>query len=325
MTIARPLRWSVAIAWLAAFCGCGAAQKLMGDAVTLLPQSGDAEGLVLQRQPSFHRGDKAVADYLGGQARLYKAYGANTIGVGEYAWGAPGRRLTVEAVKCDNRVAASGLFHRHRGQIAERGAPLRLGAEGVVDAGRGGRNLYFYQGQVFFKFIYTGPEPVPDLASLARRCAERVGGDSHRPEGYELLAVDGVDQASIGVTPGYTLNFDFLPPSVCALAPGAGSPHAAAFVVAAVDRKAAESMERDHRDYLRRHQGSDYGESLTDGGSRLVWWGVDPGPPPEPGKPPARSMEVIATRVKNILIFITHAPTRREGGILLDRIAARAP
>jgi len=274
-----------------------------------LPKDGDVPGLMRTRPPTTYKSEE-LTRRLGNQAPVYDAYRVDILAVADYTFdNNSSRRLTIECARTANSVSASGLFHRHRALLGRQGAPVQVGAEGVIDKSREGRNLYFYKNTTFCKLVYSGPLPVPDLPVLARKMADNIGGKDYRPEGYDYLDVEGVNMDSAGVTPGYTLNMDFLPPSVCAFAPGAGTEKASAYVLVGVTKSDAEKWEKDMREVLRQ-QGSDTGEHKLDDG-RWVWWGT------------IKRDRLIASRKGNVLVIVANGENRRLSGQIMDKIIAR--
>lgn len=251
---------------------------------------------------------RTLKDYIGAQAATFRQYGINLVCVADYTYGEDTvPTLTVESYQMDKPLAASGIFHYHRGvRIRGKAMPADVGVEAVYND----RVLYFYKGYFFFKLIYTGKEGTRmDLVALAKRIAGEIPGESRPPRGFEYLAVEGVDATTGHYSPGYTFNYDFLPPAIFAKAPGAGS-IAEVLLMGHFEDKAAEVTGRDHRYWLQ-NNGTDYGSKRT-AHRRLVWWGRDP-----------THGRIIMTRYRSYVIGVLTPKTYEMGEAILDRVVAR--
>ncbi|MDR3077898.1 MAG: hypothetical protein LBV15_03940, partial [Planctomycetota bacterium] len=241
----------------------------------------------------------------------YLEYGMINMMVGEYLHGGQGRRFSIELATMESPTAAAGLFHHHRGNIlAEGGLAVDLGAEGVLDRNRGNRNLYFYRGRIFAKLVYSGPEPVPDLLPAGRFVDSRLpGGNDAKPDGFAYIDVPGINRDTIALTPGFTFNISFLPPSVWANAPGGGSVASDLFVITRNSRKEAEAAYRDYLDYLKLY--ADYFEEYRRGNRRFVK-AVDP-----------NQGRVVFAWHENAMIIAARPDGYEKGEALIDGVVAR--
>ncbi len=274
-----------------------------------LPEADQVPGLKPKAALRTFRG-KGMEDYLGRNAALFINYGAEGLAVREYEMGGADHTLSIEAFDMNGQVAAAGLYHFHRGKkLADAGVPVDVGAEGVLDRTHENRNLYFYKNRCFYKLIYTGPVPVPDLVAVGKMLAERVPGSPERPRGFQYLDLEGVDSSTAQVTPGYTFNCEFLPPGIFAKAPGAG-PIAEVFLIGHFDDDDAAKTAKDYQQYLTLH-GLDYSLKHRPN-RRIYWWAKDP----DQGR-------VICSRYKNYVVGVVRPKSYELGETLLERLIDR--
>ncbi len=298
------------LALTAAGCGSGIMKHVpfMGSIERYLPEGGAVPGLTRTSKLRGYRGDEMEVA-LGKSAVLYRNYGATGMSTADYVLGRDDRSLTIQSFSMADDVAAAGLFHYFRGRkLGGSVERVDAGAEGIVDVRHERRNLYFYKQRYFFKIIYTGTAPVPDLAPLARAIAARVPGRSERPAGLVYLEVEGVDTDSAQVTPGYTFNCDFLPPGVIAKAPGAGSAVAEVFLIGHNDKKEATRTGRDYRTYLQLN-GKDYDSHQKAWRGRPIWTARDPS-----------QGRVICTVYKEYVIGVVRPKDYALGEAIINRI-----
>jgi hypothetical protein len=246
-----------------------------------------------------------VEDYIGRQAVLFKNYGLNGLFVADYApASAPYSTLTIESYQMEKPLAGSGIFHYYRGRkYRGLGVPVDVGVSGFYV-----RNvLYFYKDRFFFKVIYTGKEKVPpDLVTIGRTIANEIPGQARPPRGFEFLNVEGVNPKDAMVSGGYTFNYDFLPPSISAAAPGAGK-IARVFLISHYEEDEATKTARDYRYFLENNALNYEFKRTSDG--RLVWWGRD-----------ANQGRVIVTRYRKWVIGVLTPETYEKGEVVLDRV-----
>ncbi len=274
-----------------------------------LPASGAVPGLLRATKVTSYKQER-MEDYFGPTFRLYLNYGAQGLSTADYTYLGEEKTLTIESFTMENATAAAGLYHYFRGRkLRGRGFPVEVGAEGVLDRERDGRNLYFYKNRIFAKVIYSGPEPVPGLVPIGRAMAADIPGSRERPRGFAFLDVAGVDPTSTYVSPGYTFNADFLPPGIFAKAPGAGG-IAEVFLIGHFDRREAQQTAEDYMVYLRR-AGTDFSRKIVDR-RRVVWQARDP----DQGR-------VICTLARSYVVGVVRPRTYAEGEAILDRIADR--
>jgi hypothetical protein len=288
--------------------GLNPAQMLSGDGH--LPEGAEIAGW--QQTGDLERfGGKDLEDYIGRQAALYRNYGFVVLCVADYRRpGAEHPALTIESYEMERPMAASAVFHYHRG----RKLPYLEGSAAPVDVGVNGagteRVLYFYKDRWFFKLIYSGAAgQEPDLPAIGRHIAAAIPGEARPPRGFEYLAVEGVDAKTAEPTAGYTFNYAFLPPAIRAEAPGAG-PIAEVYLIGHFERDQAEKTAQDHRYWLRSN-GLDYSVKRT-GSGRLLWMGRDPS-----------QGRVICTQYRTWVILVLAPKTYERGEVMLDRIVER--
>lgn len=247
--------------------------------------------------------------YLGTRARFFQQYGAETVYTSEYSYGPDQGNLVIEVFAMDTPASALGLYQWHgMRKLGGAGRTVPIGAEGVLDTKKEGRNLYFYKGKWFVALIYTGAEPVPDLLPVGSYMADTLDAKrSERPRGFEHLAMDGIEADSIRVTPGNTFQAAFLPPGLTAKAPGAG-PIAEVFLITRNDIGEARVTAREYAEYLQL-KGKDYTEKYAEG-RRPVWLAQDP-----------RQGRVVLTQYGPWVFGVARPSTYREGEAFVDRLA----
>lgn len=277
----------------------------------MFPRTGDVPNLVLtSRRILTYSGDK-FAELYGAAGNRYIQYGLINMMVAEYEFGGKGRKISIELATMESPTATAGLFHHHRGNILSgTGTPVDLGAEGVLDKGRGNRNLYFYRGRIFAKVIYSGPEPVPDLLPIGRFVDSRLpAGNDAKPAGFDYIDIPGVNRDTISLTPGFTFNISFLPPAVCASAPGGGSVASDLYIITQKNRKEAESLCNDYFSYLKLY--ADYFEDYRRDNRRFVK-AVDP-----------NQGRVVFTSHENVMIIAARPDGYEKGEALIDAVKAK--
>lgn len=268
-----------------------------------LPSDQFAQGWRRVGKERSYRGSKLV-DLIGAQAAQYQSYGVDMAFVADYAYmknELPS--LAIEVYQMNNGMAASGIFHYHRGtKLRGQGVPVDVGVEGV----RNVRVLYFYKDIYFIKLIYTGGVPAPDLDAMGRIIADSIPGEARPPRGFEYLAVEGVDVKTSTITQGFTFRYDFLPPSIMAAAPGAGDA-AQIFLMTHYEDKDAQATARDYRFFLERN-GLDYSLKRTRD-RRMIWMANDP----NVGK-------VYATQYKQWVIGVSNPDNYERAEVLVERV-----
>lgn len=246
-----------------------------------------------------------VEEYIGQQSQFFRNYGLNGLFVADYApEGADYPILTVESYQMEKPLAGSGIFHYYQGQKYRGvGVPVDVGVSGFYV-----RNvLYFYKDRFFYKIIYTGKDKVPpDLVVIGRAIAAEIPGEARPPRGFEFLSVEGVNPKDALVSGGYTFNYDFLPPSISAAAPGAGK-IARVFLISHYDEDESAKTGRDYRYFLERN-GLNYEFKRTSDG-RLVWWARD-----------TNQGRVIVTQYKKWVVGVLTPETYETGEQILDRV-----
>ncbi|MDR1521007.1 MAG: hypothetical protein LBU23_12835 [Planctomycetota bacterium] len=277
----------------------------------MFPATGDVPDLTLTSRKILAYSGEKFAELYGAAGNRYLEYGLINMMVAEYVHGGKGRRLSLELATMESPVAAAGLFHHHRGKVlAGNGTPVDVGIEGVLDKGRDNRNLYFYRGRIFAKVIYSGPEPIPDLLPTGRFVDARLpAGTDAKPEGFAYIDVPGINRETIALTPGFTFNISFLPPSVWASAPGGGSVASDLFVITRNTRKEAEGLYNDYFSYLKLY--ADYFEEYRRGDRRFVK-AVDP-----------NQGRVLFTWHGNAMIIAARPDGYEKGEVLIDAVEAK--
>ncbi|MDR1534360.1 MAG: hypothetical protein LBU64_04595 [Planctomycetota bacterium] len=277
----------------------------------MFPRTGDFPGLILtSRNIPTYSGER-FSQLYGSAGNRYLQYGLVNMMVAEYTLGGQGRRLSIELATMETPTAAAGLFHHHRGGVLSgRGTAVDLGTEGVLDAARAGRNVYFYRGRIFAKVVYSGPEPIPDLLPVGRFVDDRLPKvDDARPEGFVYIEVEGINRETISLTPGFTFNISFLPPAVWASAPGGGSVASDVFIITRNRRKEAEGLYNDYFSYLKLY--ADYFEEYRRNGRRWVK-AVDP-----------NQGRVVFTWHENVLIIAARPDGYEKGEALIDSVVVK--
>lgn len=276
--------------------------------IGVFPETGDVETLqrvsdVLTYKP------KAFQELYGAAGNRFIQYGMLTLMSCNYKYGEKGGNLSIEIANMPNGTAAAGLFHHHRAVVMRhKGRPIDIGAEGLFDAGRENRNLYFYRGNQFIKIVYSGDPPVPPLAPLGDLIdAKLPKGRDARPDGFEYIDIEGADARSVTLTPGFTFGLAFLPPSVTASAPGGGSPASDLYLITRnLDRDAAE-IYKGYATYLRMN--AEYYEEYDRGGRQKYVKAVDP-----------RQGRIVMTAYKNCLIIAARPDGYDKGEALIDKV-----
>ncbi|MCC8166770.1 MAG: hypothetical protein LIQ31_11610 [Planctomycetes bacterium] len=288
----------------AAFLGIGRKGGRKGG---MFPQDGDVPELLLDGKVLTYKGDK-FQELYGTAGNRYIQFGMVEMMSANYIYGAPKRRVNIEIATMENATAAAGLFHHHRGKIVTgQGERLNVGAEGVLDVGRERRNLYFYRANYFVKIVYSGRPPVPSLMPIADFIDGRLpAGRDEKPDGFKYIDIEGINADTIALTPGFTFNISFLPPSVWASAPAGGSPASDLFVVTRLKDKEAAELYQDYFSYLRLH--AEYVEEYRDGDIRYVK-AVDP-----------NQGRVLFTSYKNALIIAARPDGYEKGEVLIERV-----
>lgn len=285
-------------------------RRLGKGTASYLPVPGEAPGLELTKKAAIYRGDK-FNEYYGASGARYMQYGLSDIATAEYTLGGEGKTMTAEAARMKSQTAAAGMFHYYRGQfLAGRGTAVQVGSEGVVDSVRKNRSLYFYKGSVFCKVVYSGPEPVPDLVPVGLAMAAMIKGESNiRADGFAYLDVPGVEMDTVGLTPGFTFNSLFLPPSVCARAPGAGAEVSDIYMITTQKAGTAQKVGKDYETYLRLN-GDNY--EVYKRGKQRFCKAVDPG-----------QGRVVFTVYKNSVIIVARPQEYEKGEALIEQVLRR--
>ena len=220
--------------WILIFCllglGCLGQKKKRGELGAFeaisrgyLPQTGMHTGLQQLGKLRNRQGPDDMIKFLGKTGRMYAAYGATSLQSADYYLGDPNKTMTLESIDMGSIESAAALFYYYKGRwLRDQGKSIDVGSDGVLDTTRGNRNLYFYKRKRFFKVIYTGKLPAPNLIPVAKTIEKIVPGKNTRPRGFEYCHMDGIKADSARVSPGYTFRCDFLPPAVYANAPAAG-------------------------------------------------------------------------------------------------------
>ena len=273
----------------------------------MFPGDGDVPDLSLNGKILTYKNDKFQQLY-GSAGNRYIQFGLISMTSADYTYGAPNRRISVEIATMESPTAAAGLFHHHRGKIVREGESIDdLGAECVLDKGREGRNLYFYRSNMFVKIVYSGKAPVPSLMPIARYIDGHLPSDrDEKPEGFDYIDIEGVNKETIALTPGFTFNIAFLPPSVWASAPGGGSPASDMFIITRRTPGEAAELFKDYHSYLKLH--AEYVEEYKEGDLRLVK-GVDP-----------NQGRVLVTAYKNVFIIAARPDGYEKGEVLIERV-----
>jgi hypothetical protein len=269
-----------------------------------LPNDAFMPGWHIVGKKRWFPGDK-LEGYIGRQSVAFTSYGTSLLITADY--GPPKSEvpvLTIENYEMSTPLAASGIFHYHRGKILRgKGIPTDIGIEGVMIKGI----VYFYKSRYFIKVIYTGGDDKSiDLVGISRKLAAKIPGGARPPRGFEYLNVEGVNPKSSRLSAGYTFNYDFLPPAIFSKAPGAGS-IAEVFLIGHYDQKTAKKTARDYRYFLEKY-GLDYSFKRS-GRKRLIWWARDP-----------THGRVIASNYGPWVIGVLTPQTYEKGEVIIDRI-----
>lgn len=275
--------------------------------VGIFPETDDVETLKRRSNVLTYK-PKHFQELYGAAGNRYIQYGMLTLLSCDYTYGENDGTLNIEVANMPSPTAAAGLFHHHRGVVMKnKGRAIDIGAEGMLDAGRGNRNLYFYRGSQFVKIVYSGKGPVPPLAPIGDVMdAKMPKGRDERPDGFEYIDIEGVNQSTVTLTPGFTFGIPFLPASVTASSPGAGSPASDLFLITRnLDRDAAQ-LYKDYNAYLRLN--AEYIEEY-DRGKLKFTKAVDP-----------RQGRVVFTAYKNCLIIAARPDGYEKGEVLIDRV-----
>ncbi len=275
---------------------------------TVFPGKGDVPGLVPVGRLLTYRNQK-FEELYGTAGERYIQFGMTSLQSADYEY--EGGRLSLEIVTLGQPIEAAGLFHYHRGKVLRvPGEDLDVGAEGVLDTGREGRNLYFYRSSLFVKIVYSGKKPVPDLMPIARYVDGKLPTRyDDKPAGVDYIRIRGVNENTIGITPGFTFNINFLPASVWASAPGGGSPASDLFVVTRQAESNAQEVFTDYTTYLKMY--ATYIEEYEIGGQKFVK-AVDPA-----------QGRVVFTRYRNAVIIAARPDGYERGEVLIQRVMDR--
>ena len=271
----------------------------------LFPGKGDIPGLEPVGKLLTYK-DEKFKELYGTAGERYIQFGMTKLMSANYEY--DDGRLSLEIVTLEEPIQASGLFHYHRGKVLHTpGQALDVGAEGVLDTGRDGRNLYFYRSNMFVKIVYSGKEPVPDLMPIARYVDSKLPSrHDDKPDGVEYIRIEGVNPNTIAITYGFTFDIMFLPASVWASAPGGGSPASDLFVITRkLDRDAVEIF-NDYTGYLKMN--AKYIEEYTIGKQKYTK-AVDPG-----------QGRVVFTCYRNAVIIAARPDGYDKGEVLIKRV-----
>ncbi len=251
-------------------------------------------------------------EIYGAAGNPYIQYGMVGMQSRDYIYGGPKDRVSIEIATMESPTSAAGLFHHHRGKVLRgAGKTVDVGAEGVIDAARQNRNLYFYRGKLFVKILYSGKGKAPDLMPIARYVDDHLpaGSRDEKPDGFEYIEIEGVNKDTIALTSGYTFNISFLPPSVWASSPGAGSVASDLFIITKYSTKEAAELHRDYTAYLKLH--AEYIEEYTKGDMKLTK-AVDP-----------NQGRVVFGAYHNALIIAARPDGYEKGEVLIEGVMER--
>lgn len=272
-----------------------------GDVVDLSP-----EGKTKSYQPD------SLTEFYGDAANRYLQYGLLKMESRDYLYGGPKDRVNIEIATMESPTAAAGLYHFHRGKLLEgAGKPLDIGAEAVLDVKRDSRNLYFYRGAYFIKIVYSGKGRPPDLTPIARYIDDHMPAKAkdEKPQGFEYIDIDGINKDTIALTPGFTFNISFLPPSVWASAPGGGSPASDLYIITRLSDNDAAELQQDYTAFLRLH--AEYFEEYKVGSMKLTK-GIDP-----------NQGRVVFGAYRNALIIAARPDGYVKGEALIEQVMDR--
>ena len=156
----------------------------------LLPTPGFADGWVMETPVDIYDPD-TVFDYIDGEAELYFPYGFETLASGTYV-GSGGDTVTVDLYAMGSPFDAFGIYSNYRYADV---TTVPYGAEGHGD----GYQVMFYKDRYFVRISASGDpkENGPVLAACAQAVADRLPGDDNPPAEAALLAIEGVNPATI--------------------------------------------------------------------------------------------------------------------------------
>ncbi len=274
----------------------------------MFPGTGTVEGLERTSKIVTYRGNRFDKEFGEGGYR-YRQFGLSNLKVADYNYGGSDKRVVIELATMDNMDGAAGLFHFYRGIVLKNsGAPVDVGAEGVIDQARGGSTIYFYKSNIFGKIIYSGKAPVPDLLPIAKAVDNliKTPRTGNKPEGFNYIDIPGVVMDTVAVTPGATFSTDFLPPSVWASAPGGGSAASDLFIITRRTSKEASALAKDYAAYMRM-MGDNFEEVRR--GKQRFYQGVDP-----------TQGRVIFTAYKTLLIIAARPDGYEKGEQLIEKV-----
>ncbi|MCD8349438.1 MAG: hypothetical protein LUC93_02335 [Planctomycetaceae bacterium] len=299
---------------LAGICDAGMpffGRNRSGEKGGLFPGDEDVENLYTTGKVVSHKPEEFQEIY-GAAGNPYLQFGLINMKSCDYIYGGPKDRVSIEIATMESPTSAAGLFHHHRGKVLRgAGTSVDVGAEGVVDAARQNRNLYFYRGKMFVKILYSGKGKAPDLMPIARYIDDHLpaGSRDEKPDGFEYIEVEGINKDTIALTPGFTFNISFLPPSVWASAPGGGSVASDVFIITKYSTKEAAELHRDYTAYLKLH--AEYIEEYTMGNMKLTK-AVDP-----------NQGRVVFGAYHNALIIAARPDGYDKGEVLIERVMER--
>ncbi len=273
----------------------------------MFPGKGDVPDLVPTKKALKYREEK-FKEFYGANADIYIAYGIENLVSAEYEYGGKDRRITIEMATMDDGIGSAGLFHHHRGVILKNtGEAVNVGAEGVLDVSRDGRNLYFYRSSIFVKILYSGREPVPNLMPIAQYIDAKIPKDrDERPDGFEFIRVPWADEKTIALTPGFCFSLNFMPPAVTASTPGAGSIASDLFIMTRRSNSDATDLFNDYRTYLQTF--AEYIEEFRWDRQRLIR-AIDP-----------NQGRVVFTAYKNVFIIAARPDGYDKGEELIKMV-----
>ncbi len=274
------------------------------------PQSGDVADLEPIGKMQTYKGS-GFQELYGAAGNRYIEYGLTSMMSADYSYGANDGKVSLEIATMTSPTAAAGLFHYHRGKILKgQGESVDVGAEGLVDTAREGRNLYFYRSNLFVKIVYSGKGKAPSLLPIAEYVDSHLPtGLDAKPDGFEYIDVEGIAPETIALTNGYAFSLPFLPPAVRASAPAGGSPASDLFICTKPRDSEAEEMYTAYNAYLRLH--AEYHEEYQRDGMKFTK-GVDP-----------NQGRVLFTNYRNALIIAARPDGYEKGEALIERVMAQ--
>ncbi len=282
----------------------------LGRAGKFFPDTGDIDDLVKLGKTRTYK-SRNFQELYGAAGNRYIQFGMINMMSADYTYGGDDKRISLEIATMQTSTAAAGLFHHHRGVVLRsQGEAIDVGAEGVLDTARGGRNLYFYRGPYFVKIVYSGKNPVPPIMNIAEFVdAGLPSGRDAKPAGFEYIDIEGVNKDTISLTPGLTFNASFLPPSVWASAPGGGSTATDIFLITRYSHRETAELYKDYHTYLNLH--AEYIEEYKRGNLKLTK-AVDP-----------NQGRVLFAAYKNALIIVARPDGYEKGELLIDRVVEK--